>query len=94
MATTIPASNACASRTLHGMTIWTRSGFLEGGHQLEKLEFALALAEAKGDQRRCSQLRDRIADLGGKIEVESKVGEGTEFKVFLPGKGSGEKTRG
>ena len=64
MATTIPASNACASRTLHGMTIWTRSGFLEGGHQLEKLEFALALAEAKGDQRRCSQLRDRIADLG------------------------------
>ena len=65
MATTIHASNACASRTLHGMTIWTRSGFLEGGHQLEKLEFALALAEAKGDQRRCSQLRDRIADLGG-----------------------------
>ena len=55
MATTIPASNACASRTLHGMTIWTRSGFLEGGHQLEKLEFALALAEAKGDQSRCSQ---------------------------------------
>ena len=42
--------------------------FLEGGHQLEKLEFALALAEAKGDQRRCSQLRDRIADLGGNAE--------------------------
>ena len=50
------------------MTIWTRSGFLEGGHQLEKLEFALALAEAKGDQRRCLQLRDRIADLGGNAE--------------------------
>ena len=50
------------------MTIWTRSGFLEGGHQLEKLEFALALAQAKGDQRRCSQLRDRIADLGGNAE--------------------------
>ena len=48
MAITIPASSACASRTLHGLTIWTRSGFLEGGHQLEKLEFALALAEAKG----------------------------------------------
>ena len=57
METTIPASNACSSRTLHGMTIWTRSGFLEGGHQLEKLEFALALAEAKGDLSRCTQLR-------------------------------------
>ena len=68
MATTIPASKVCASRTLHGMTILTRSGFHEGGHQLEKLEFALALAEAKGDQRRCSQLRDRIADLGGNAE--------------------------
>ena len=29
---------------------------------------ALALAEAKGDQLRCSQLRDRIADLGGNAE--------------------------
>ena len=68
MATTITASHACASRTLHGMTIWTRSGFVEGGHQLEKLEFALALAQARGDQRRCGQLRDRIADLGGNAE--------------------------
>ena len=68
MAITIPASNACASRTLHGMTIWTRSGFVEGGYQLEKLEFALALAEARGDQHRCCQLRDRIADLGGNAE--------------------------
>ena len=68
MAITIPASNACASRTLHGMTIWTRAGFVAGGQQLEKLEFALALAEAKGDKSRCSQLRDRIADLGGNAE--------------------------
>ena len=45
-----------------------RSGFLEGGHQLEKLEFALAIAEARGDQMRCSSLRDRIADLGGNSE--------------------------
>ena len=66
--TTTIHAQSCASRTLHGMTIWTRSGFVEGGHQLEKLEFALALAEARGDQRRCRQLRDRIADLGGNAE--------------------------
>jgi hypothetical protein len=50
------------------MTIWSKSGFLEGGHQLEKLEFALAHAEAKGDVIRCSVLQDRIADLGGNAE--------------------------
>ena len=50
------------------MTIWSKSGFLEGGHQLEKLEFALAHAEAKGDSRRCNELQDRIADLGGNAE--------------------------
>ena len=33
-----------------------------------------------------------IADLGGKIEVESKVGQDTVFKVILPGKGPGENT--
>ena len=61
MAITIPASAASSiSRP--------RSGFLEGGHQLEKLEFALAIAEARGDQLRCSHLRDRIADLGGNSE--------------------------
>jgi hypothetical protein len=72
MASTIPASHACnslkPSLTLHGMTIWSKSGFLEGGHQLEKLEFALAHAEAKGDQTRCRVLQDRIADLGGNAE--------------------------
>jgi len=62
MAITIPASTApCLTST-------SRSGFLEGGHQLEKLEFALAIAEARGDQLRCSILRDRIADLGGNSE--------------------------
>jgi C4-dicarboxylate-specific signal transduction histidine kinase len=35
-----------------------------------------------------------IADLGGKIEVESKVGQDTVFKVILPGKEPGEKMRG
>ena len=72
MATTIPASSACTSpnsaRTLHGLTAMTRSGFVEGGHQLEKLEFALAVAEARGDSERCSSLRDQITDLGGNAE--------------------------
>ena len=72
MAPTIPASGACtmtqSSSSVHGLTIRTRSGFIEGGHQLEKLEFALAVAEARGDQTRCSTLRDRIADLGGNAE--------------------------
>ena len=62
MAITIPAS------TVTSLTAASRSGFLEGGHQLEKLEFTLAIAEARGDQLRCSTLRDRIADLGGNSE--------------------------
>ena len=72
MALTIPASGACTvthtSTTIHSMSVRSRSGFIEGGHQLEKLEFALALAEARGDLSRCSTLRDRIADLGGNAE--------------------------
>ena len=72
MASIIPATYACdalkPAQTLHGMTIWSKSGFLEGGHQLEKLEFALAHAEAKGDSTRCNELQDRIADLGGNAE--------------------------
>ena len=72
MATTIPASGACTAThtpsSLHGLASRSRSGFIEGGHQLEKLEFALAIAEARGDQIRCSTLRDRIADLGGNAE--------------------------
>ena len=61
MAITMPASAVTEPRR-------SRSGFLEGGHQLEKLEFALAIAEARGDQLRCSNLRDRIADMGGNSE--------------------------
>ena len=72
MALTIHASDAFkssqASTTLQDLEISKRSGYLEGGHQLEKLEFALALAEAQGDQSRCSILRDLIADLGGNAE--------------------------
>lgn len=72
MASTIHASDALnssqAQTTFQDLEISQRSGFLEGGHQLEKLEFALALAEAQGDQSKCSTLRDLIADLGGNAE--------------------------
>ena len=44
------------------------SGFFEGGHQLEKLEFALAVAITRGDQSKSDQLRAQIDDLGGNIE--------------------------
>ena len=42
--------------------------FFEGGHQLEKLEFALAIAITRGDASRCELLRGQIAELGGNIE--------------------------
>jgi hypothetical protein len=41
------------------------SSFIEGGHQLEKLEFSLAVAVARGDQTKVDQLRAQIAALGG-----------------------------
>ena len=72
MATTISASGACtrlsSSRTLQGHTVWSKSEFEERGHQLEKLEFALAIAETRGDSDRCFNLRAQIAALGGNAE--------------------------
>ena len=72
MATMISPSGAYSdvpeARTLQGLIVPSRFGFVEGGHQLEKLEFALAIAEARGDQIRCSRLRHQIADLGGNAE--------------------------
>ena len=44
------------------------SGFVEGGHQLEKLEFALAVAITRGDRTRSDSLREQIAELGGNVE--------------------------
>ncbi len=41
---------------------------IEGEHQLEKLEFALAVALTRGDQRRSSLLREQIEALGGNCE--------------------------
>ena len=42
--------------------------FFEGGHQLEKLEFALAIAQTKGDEKKSISLRKRIVELGGNVE--------------------------
>lgn len=44
------------------------TGTSEGEHQLEKLEFALAVALTRGDQERTQQLRQAIAELGGNQE--------------------------
>jgi hypothetical protein len=40
----------------------------EGEHQLEKLEFALAVAVTRGDLTRIQCLREQIAALGGNCE--------------------------
>ena len=42
--------------------------FIEGGHQLEKLEFALAVAQTKGDKEKSLVLRKKIVELGGNVE--------------------------
>ena len=42
--------------------------FFEGGHQPEKLEFALAIAQTKGDEKKSISLRKKIVELGGNIE--------------------------
>ena len=51
-----------------GLSSANCSGFFEGGHQLEKLEFALAVAITRGDQSSPAPRRAQIADLGGNIE--------------------------
>ena len=42
--------------------------FFEGGHQLEKLEFALAIAQTKGDDKKSLILKKKIIELGGNVE--------------------------
>jgi hypothetical protein len=59
------SNNSLATREL---TSRNRQNFFEGGHQLEKLEFALAVAMTRGDANRCEMLRGQIAELGGNIE--------------------------
>jgi hypothetical protein len=43
-------------------------GYVESGHLLEKLEFALAVAIGSGDQTRIQELRTRIEALGDNRE--------------------------
>ena len=45
-----------------------RLSFFEGGHQLEKLEFALAIAQTNGDEKKSISLRKKIVELGGNVE--------------------------
>ncbi|MFO7629884.1 MAG: hypothetical protein R6W06_10300 [Prochlorococcaceae cyanobacterium] len=42
--------------------------YIEGGHQLEKLQFALAVAISRADQARIQYLRSQIHALGGNRE--------------------------
>ena len=49
-------------------SIKKKFSFLEGGHQLEKLEFALAIALTNGDEKKSSILRKKIVELGGNVE--------------------------
>ena len=37
-------------------------------HQLEKLEFALAIAQTNGDEKKSISLRKKIVELGGNVE--------------------------
>jgi len=48
--------------------ITKKLSFFEGGHQLEKLEFALAVAQTQGDKEKSLVLRQKIIELGGNVE--------------------------
>ena len=66
-------SGSCASggsrRAVHATpALQDPQGFVEGGHQLEKLEFALAVAITRGDEVRAALLREQIDALGGNVE--------------------------
>ena len=49
-------------------TVKKKLSFFEGGYQLEKLEFALAIAQTKGDEKKSIILRKKIVELGGNVE--------------------------
>lgn len=67
MATTNSHRPATASKPSGSPACQSRA-FTEGGHQLEKLEFALAVAITRGDQQRVEHLRAEIDALGGNRE--------------------------
>ncbi len=56
------------SYTSNKKPIKKKLSFFEGGHQLEKLEFALAIAQTKGDEKKSLILRKKIVELGGNVE--------------------------
>jgi hypothetical protein len=62
------ASRAGAAGQRGGARPAGAPGSAEGDHELEKLEFALAVALTRGDQQRSHVLRERIAELGGNRE--------------------------
>ena len=66
MPLTIPSSGS--TKSIWASKSYKRKAFCERDHQLEKLEFALAFSESKGDTRRSDALRAKIADLGGNKE--------------------------
>ena len=49
-------------------SIKKKLSFFESGHQLEKLEFALAVAQTQGDEEKSLSLRKKIVELGGNVE--------------------------
>ena len=61
-----PAATPACQTSGPGST--TTRAYAEGGQQLEKLEFALAVAMTRGDAQRIEQLRTQIAELGGNRE--------------------------
>jgi hypothetical protein len=71
--TSVPSCSAVNQQTRQGMAASPRSSAghplpTDGEHQLEKLQFALAIALTRGDTMRSSELRDEIAKLGGNRE--------------------------
>ena len=68
MAFTSSHRTAPASPKLSSTPACQNRGYAEGGHQLEKLEFALAVAITRGDQQRVDSLRAAIDALGGNRE--------------------------
>ena len=66
----VKSTNVMASQISYSNKnpIKKKLSFFEGGHQLEKLEFALAIAQTKGDEKKSLILRKKIVELGGNVE--------------------------
>ena len=62
------AHRSAAGSSAAGTPACQSRAYAEGGHQLEKLEFALAVAITRGDRQREQQLRAAIDALGGNRE--------------------------